>query len=216
MTNLDLQQNVEEALQWEPSVEAASIGVSVDNGVVTLRGEVKTFAEKFAAERVALKVYGVQAVANDLQIQLDGEAAWTDTEIAKAAVEALASRVTVPKNRITITVDQGVVTLKGIVDWAYQKDAAFRAVRDLKGVKGVIANIAVQPHVRIEDVRTKIEAAFKRSAEIDARRVNVNVLDSKVILSGFVHSLAEREEACRAAWAAPGVTNVDDRLAVVP
>jgi osmotically-inducible protein OsmY len=216
MTELELRQHVEGALQWEPSVEASRIGVTVENGIVALRGDVKTFAEKLAAERIALRVYGVKAVANDLQVRLDGDGARTDTEIAQAAVNALAWSATVPKNRITIAVADGIVTLKGIVEWQYQKDGALRAVRDLKGVKGIVANITVQPQIKIENIRTKIEEAFKRSAEIDARRVNVSVLDGKVILSGNVHSLAEREEARRAAWAAPGVALVEDRLAVVP
>lgn len=122
----------------------------------------------------------------------------------------------VPRNRIRISVSDGIVTLKGIVDWQYQKDVATRVVHDLRGVNGLIDDIVVQPHLRIDDVRSKIEQAFQRSAEIDARRVNVTVLDGRVTLSGNVHSLAEREEARRAAWAAPGVTQVDDRLSVVP
>jgi osmotically-inducible protein OsmY len=216
MTDREIQQHVESALEWDPCIDAAKVGVTAADGVITLRGDIRTYAEKAAAERVALRVYGVKAVANDLQVRLDGEVARTDTEIAQAAVNALAWSAMVPKNRISITVSDGIVTLKGIVDWQYQKDAAARAVRDLKGVKGLIANITVQPQVKIADVRTKIEQAFQRSAEIDARRVHVSVLDGKVTLSGKVHSWAEREEARRVAWAAPGVTLVDDRLAVVP
>jgi VCBS repeat-containing protein len=122
----------------------------------------------------------------------------------------------VPHDRVTVTVDNGWLTLKGTLDWQYQKDAAARAVRDLTGVKGLANSITVQPRVKTTDVRDKIEAAFKRGAEIDARRVNVTATDGKVILSGNVHSWAERQEAERAAWAAPGVTQVDDRLAIVP
>ena len=216
MSDREVQQHVEQALEWDPIVDATKVGVTATDGIITLRGDVRTFAEKLAAERVALRVYGVKAVANDLQVRLDGEASRTDTEIAQAAVNALNWSALVPKNRITITVDAGAVTLKGIVDWQYQKDAATRAVRDLRGVKAVVADIALSPQAKITDVRTKIEQAFKRSAEIDARRVNVNVVNGKVILSGFVHSLADRDEARRAAWAAPGVDMVDDRLAIVP
>ena len=216
MTDREIQQHVENALEWDPCIDATKVGVTAADGVITLRGDIRTYAEKTAAERVALRVYGVKAVANDLQVRLDGELARTDTEIAQAAVHALAWSALVPKNRISITVSDGMVTLKGIVDWQYQKDAAARAVRDLKGVKGLVANITVQPQVKIADVRTKIEQAFQRSAEIDARRVHVSVLDGKVTLSGNVHSWAEREEARRAAWAAPGVTLVDDRLTVAP
>lgn len=216
MADREIQHQVERALEWEPSVDATKVGVTETGGVVTLRGDIRTFAEKYAAERVALRVYGVKAVANDLQVRPDGDAARTDTDIAQAAVKALAWNAMVPKDRIMIAVDGGMVTLKGIVEWQYQADAALRAVRGLVGVKGIVDNIAVQPHAKPDDVRTKIENAFKRSAAIDARRVNVNVIESKVILSGSVHSLAERDEARRAAWAAPGVSMVDDRLAVVP
>lgn len=216
MRDREVQHQVERALEWEPSVEARNVGVTASDGVVTLRGDVRTYAEKVAAERAALRVYGVKAVANNLEVRLDGDAARTDTAVAQAAVGALAWSTMVPKNRVTTAVDGGIVTLTGIVDWGYQKDAAARAVRDLRGVKGVINRLTVQPRVKADDVRTKIEKAFKRSAAIDARRVNVNVVDTKVILSGFVHSVAERDEARRAAWAAPGVSMVDNRLAVIP
>jgi osmotically-inducible protein OsmY len=216
MTDRELQQHVENALEWDPSIDATKVGVTVNAGVVTLRGDIRTYAEKTAAERVALRVYGAKAVANDLQVHLDGGLSRTDTEIAQAAVHALTWNTMVPKDRVTITVSDGMVTLKGSVDWQYQKDTAARAMRELTGVRGVINNVVVQPRVKIDDVRAKIEQAFRRSAEIDARRVNVIVTDGKVTLSGNVHSLAEREEARRAAWAAPGVSWVDDRLAVVP
>jgi osmotically-inducible protein OsmY len=216
MIDKDLKQHVQNALDWEPSVDAKDIGVSVDEGVVTLRGNVASYTEKIAAERVALRVYGVKAVANDLVVRLASVYQRTDTEIAQAAVNALKWHTTVPDDRVTLTVKDGWITLAGTVDWQYQKDAAARSVRDLTGVKAVTNDIRVQPHVKTIDVRDKIEAAFKRSAEIDARRVNVTAQDGNVILSGNVHSWAERQEAERAAWAAPGVSQVDDRLTVVP
>jgi osmotically-inducible protein OsmY len=216
MLDKDLKRHVETALDWEPSLDAKDIGVSVDEGVVTLRGNVASYAEKIAAERTALRVYGVKAVADDLVVRLASTYQRTDTEIAQAAVNALKWHTTVPDHRITLTVRDGWITLAGTVDWQFQKDAATRAVRDLTGVKAVMNDIRVQPQVKTIDVRDKIEAAFKRSAEIDARRVNVTAQDGKVILSGNVHSWSERREAELAAWAAPGVSQVEDRLTIVP
>jgi osmotically-inducible protein OsmY len=168
------------------------------------------------AERVALRVYGVKAVANDLAVHLANAFELTDIELAQAAVTALRWNTMVPREQVTITAANGWLTLNGTLDWQYQKDAAARAVRDLTGVKGVANDITLKPPRVTTDVRDKIEAAFKRSAEIDARRVNVTVLDGKVILSGTVHSWAERREAEHAAWAAPGVTQVEDRLTIIP
>jgi osmotically-inducible protein OsmY len=216
MTDKDLKQSIESALDFEPSLDATDIGVSVDEGVATLRGNVHTFAEKHTAERVALRVYGVKAIANDLVVHLPFGYQRTDTEIAQAALAALKWNTMIPSDRLTLTVANGWITLNGTLDWQYQKDVALRAVRDLTGVKGVTNDIALKAHVKTTDVREKIEAAFKRSAEIDARRINVTAQDGKVVLSGNVHSWAERREAERAAWAAPGVTIVDDRLAIIP
>jgi osmotically-inducible protein OsmY len=216
MTNHELQKHVLEALEWEPSVDASDIGVTVDEGVVTLRGDVRTYHERATAERVALRVYGVKAVANDIQVRLSGGFTPTDTGIAQAAVNALSWTTIIPKDAVTVTVSNGWLTLKGTVDWQYQKDTAERKVRDLAGVRGVTNSIVLQPHLKATDVEAKIEAAFRRSAEIDARRINVNVVDGKVVLSGNVHSWAERQEAKQAAWAAPGVVTVEDRMAIVP
>jgi VCBS repeat-containing protein len=216
MTDKDLKRHIEDALNWEPSFDAADIGVSVDNGVVTLRGDIATYAARSTAERVTLGVYGVKAVANDLNVRLPGEYQRTDSDIAQAAVNALQWNTVVPVKQVSVAVSNGWITLKGNLDWQYQKDAAARAVRDLTGVRGVNNTITVQPHVRPAEVQDKIEAAFKRSAEIDARRVNVTATDGKVILSGNVRSWAERQEAERAAWAAPGVMQVEDRLSITP
>lgn len=216
MTDRDLQQNIQNALDWEPSVEATDIGVSVDNGVATLRGDVQSFAEKEAAERVTLRVYGVRAVANDLNVRIPTSAERSDSDIAQAALNALRWHTSVPEKNLTVVVRNGWITLSGAVDWQFQKEAAARAVRDLTGVRGVTDGVVVRPSLKAGDVRDKIEAAFRRSAEIDARRVNVTVQDSKIVLSGNVRSFAERQEAEKAAWAAPGVVQVDDRLTIVP
>jgi osmotically-inducible protein OsmY len=216
MKDNDLQQHVERALDWEPSIDAKDVAVSVDQGVVTLRGNMKTYSEKAKAERVALAVYGVKAVANDVNVRLADGQQRTDTEIAKAALAALRWNALVPADNLTVSVSEGWVTLKGQVRWDFERNAAGKAVRDLIGVRGVSNAIVLVPPVAIADVKSKIEDALKRNAEVDARRINVSVVDNKVILSGNVHSWFERSEARQAAWAAPGVKDVDDRIAVVP
>jgi len=216
MTDGELLDQVEDALDWEPSVDVSDVDVSVDGGVVTMRGDVGSYAQKRTAERVVLGVYGVRGVANDLNVRLPGALERSDTDIAQAAVNTLTWNTQVPSDRVTVAVSDGWVTLRGTVDWQYQKDAAERGVRNLTGVRGITNDMTVGPRVQPGDVQAKIEAALRRNAEIDARRINVSVADGRITLSGNVHSSAERDEARRAAWAAPGVTAVEDHMAVVP
>jgi osmotically-inducible protein OsmY len=217
-TDRELQDDVLNALEWEPGVEAAKIGVSVKSGIATLQGTVRSYFEKSTAERVARHVYGIRGIANDLTVTLDGVAPRTDSKIAEAVADAIASDSAVPLNAIKVTVTDGWVTLNGEVDWQYQKSAAQIDAERRTGVKGVTNHINLRPKPRVNtlDVKAKIEQAFKRSAEIDSARVKVDARDGQVVLTGTVKSLYEREEAERAAWAAPGVTKVDDRITVSP
>ena len=215
-TDREIQEQVLAALEWEPSIDAAGIGVTVADGVVTLQGTVTTFLQRSAAERVTRHVFGVRGIANDLQVMPTSATSRTDSAIAQAAANALEWDSGVPDNAIKPTVSNGWVTLNGTVGWQFQKSAAERAVRNLYGVIGVTNSIMLKPQVSAGDVKAKIESAFKRSAEIDAQRVKVEAHDGGVTLTGTVHSLTEKDEAERAAWAAPGVTRVDDRLVVAP
>lgn len=213
-TDSQLQHDVLAQLEWEPSVEASHIGVAAKDGVVTLTGSVATYAEKMRAEEVTKRLYGVLAVANDIEVKIPGSHVRNDSEIATAAVNALRWHTAVPDEKLKVTVRNGWVTLEGTVEWGFQREAAEDAVRPLTGVQGVVNRIVVKAPVKPTDVKQKIEAAFKRSAELDARRVGVEATDGKVTLSGHVRSWTEREEAQQAAWAAPGVTEVNNQLSV--
>jgi osmotically-inducible protein OsmY len=211
-----LQSDVQCELKWQPSLHAAQIGVATKDGVVTLTGQVAHYSEKTAAEDAAKGVYGVKAVANDISIELPGSSRRTDADIAAAAVSSLKWDFEVPEDKVKIVVRDGRVTLDGTVEWQFQKDAAERCVRYVMGVSGVNNAIGIKPRATAAGVKSKIEDAFRRHADLDARRIAVETIDGKVTLSGSVSSWMEREQADFAAWAAPGVTCVDDQLVVVP
>ena len=216
MRDAQLRHDLEDELEWEPSLNATEIGVAVHDGVVTLTGSVESYTEKRKAERVAKRVRGVKAVANEIEVRMPGTSQRTDAEIARAALDALTWEITVPDDRIKISVSQGWVYLEGDVDWQYQRTAAEEAVHSLVGVRGVTDEILVKPQASAAEVQSRIEAAFRRNAELDAQQVRVELLDGKVTLHGQLHSWAERDEADRIAWAAPGVSEVENLIMVTP
>jgi osmotically-inducible protein OsmY len=212
--DLELQQEIRDELDFEPSLNADEIGISVADGVVTLAGLVGSYAEKVAAEKAVKRVRGVKAVAMDLEVRLPSSMRHTDTDIAKAAMAMLEWNANVPKGGVKVKVDDGWVTLEGELGWDYERQAATTAVRYLSGVRGVTNLIVVKPKVSTQQIKERIVGAFRRSADLDAETVRVEAVDGKVTLFGKVHSWAERTEAERVAWAATGVSLVDNRITV--
>ncbi|RPH73652.1 BON domain-containing protein [bacterium] len=212
-TDMELQRDVLDEIAWEPSVAAPEVGVTVYDGIVTLSGSVDNLPAKWAAEQAALRVSGVRAVVNDIEVKLSTDNHRSDEDIALAACMALEWNVVLPKN-LQVVVDDGWITLTGKVHWQFQKNAAEEAVKKLTGVKEVINNITVKPRITPVAVQGKIEAALQRRATLDAEGIQVKTEDGKVSLEGTVGSWAEKDAAEKVAWSAPGVTQVENKLLI--
>lgn len=213
-TDAQIKIDVLSELKYEPYVKVTDIGVLVENGTVTLDGHVTSYAERIAAVRAAKRVAGVMAIADDIKIQLMGSEHHTDTDIATAAAQHIGWSYLIPHDRIQVTVHEGWITLSGEVEWQYQKNAARKVVEHLLGVNGVTNSIVIKPKLTATGIESLIESAFKRNALLDAYKIHVEVDVNKVTLRGNVRNFAELDEAARVAWAAPGVSDVDNQLTV--
>lgn len=213
MDDKSLQKLVQDELDWQPSVDAADIGVTVENGIVHLTGHVPSYAQKIAVENAVKRVKGVRGYVEDVQVRLTPDAA-SDEVIAGRVANVLDWDVTLPKGAVKVKVENGYVFLSGEVNWAYQRVAAEQGIRRLAGVRGVSNQITVKPHVQATDVKRRIEDALERQAELEANKISITVEGSKVRLDGKVKAWFERDVIERAAWAAPGVQSVEDRISV--
>jgi osmotically-inducible protein OsmY len=212
----EIERDVKDELSWNPDLDATDIAVSVKKGVVTFTGFVKSYTDKFEAEAAAKRVSGVVAIANDIEVRMPSVDERPDPEIARDAVAAIKSQLPISSEKIKVIVKNGWITLEGQVEWQYQRSTAEHAVRRIKGLKGVSNMIQLKPHAQPSEIKRKIQEAFRRNAEVDSNRIIVEADGGVVTLKGTVRSWVEREEAERAAWAAPGVVNVVDQIVVSP
>jgi len=213
-SNETLQKDVQEAIKWEPLLHAAEIGVIVHDGVVTLTGNVDSYAKKKEAETAAKNVAGVKAVVDDIEVKLDQGAVKNDTDIANQVIKELKSNLTVPDSRIKVIVDNGWVTLEGILQWNFQREAAINAIKYLTAVRGVINKIKIQSEVNDEIEKKKVEDALRRNWAIDSDKIHVSAHGTTITLSGIVDSVFQKDEAERIAWKTPGIWYVDNLLVV--
>jgi osmotically-inducible protein OsmY len=215
-TDSDIKRDVETELKWDPDIDPTDIGIAVKDGVVTLTGFVRSYSQKWQAEVDTKRVAGVRGVANDLEVRLPTGSERPDPEIARDAVAALKNELPYSSEHIKVVAKNGWVTLEGEAEWQFQRSRAEAAVRRIKGIKGVSNLIMLKPRVAPSDIKEKIEEAFKRSAEVDASRITVEANGGEVTLRGTVRSWAERQEAERTAWQAPGVIKVTNQIAISP